>query len=166
MVFDLYHLADYASGGREPQVPKFVAATTVPLVVFFGALYRFYANEFRTAPGGSLNCAQITFGVVGFGTSCVLLAIVMYGILEPLTHDEITDPKRKSDRDAVWILTLVWIGYPILSIVSRLLQARYSPDGTKFNPWISTLKDIVYAALDVTAKGGLALYVCMRSTWL
>ena len=38
--------------------------------------------------------------------------------------------------------------------------------GNQYSPYLSFAKDMVYAGLDVTAKGGLALYCAMRVTWV
>ena len=167
MTLDLYHLAAQATDNAEPWISKFWAATIVPFVVFFGALYRFYANEGRTVGGKPMGWPQFLLAFFGVFLSCVCLAVVMYGIVSPFFKvTPAAGSDAEADATAVWILTMAWLGYPMLLLVTRSLQMCFSPDGSKFNAWISALKDIVYAVLDVTSKGGLALYVCLRSTWI
>ena len=38
--------------------------------------------------------------------------------------------------------------------------------GDQYDPWVSFFKDGAFAALDVTAKGGLALFCSLRATWV
>lgn len=152
-------------------------------MVFFGAVYRFYANEIRMRERGYLSFAQILIGVVSFAASCVLFGIVMWAILDPIYAETcaagasvngsstcpITVQALKYDAEAVMFLTWVWIGYPIVSIASRLMMSNEGYEenaGCIATGWISFFKDIAYAILDVVAKGGMALYVAYRTTWV
>lgn len=124
------------------------------LMVFLGAIYRFYI-KWPIAP-------------IAFVGSCVVFGCVVAGILYPIEAElcgpganttldgrcPITDPKLQYDRDAVKVLTYVWLGYPVVSLAAD----RF----TKY----SLFKDTCYAVLDVVAKAGLALYVCFRTTWV
>ena len=184
LVLDLMDLTYHATGGVEPRINKYWTAAMMPLMVFFGGVYRFYANELRgktLKPGeqelGNIDCAQIFVGAVSYIISCVIFGVVITNILDPINHElcptgatpnsdgkcPITDPKLKNDADAVMVLTLVWIGYPVVSILSRLYLPTY---GFPKSALVSVLKDIAYAVLDVVAKGGLAVYVCYRTTWI
>ena len=174
MVLELYHLAEYASDKKEPAVPKFVAMGLVPCVVLGGVLYRFYANELRPAKGMADApveewCKKIPLqwivGIGGFLGGCALMVPVLVGILSPVVeqYDAITGDKTY-DRDAVIALSLVWCGYPIVSCVSRLMLC--GTPGNQYDGQAGCFKDAAYAVLDVTSKGGLALYVALRTTWL
>lgn len=177
MVLDLYDIAFHASGGVKSFLDKYIAAALMPVMIFLGGLYRFYASEFRKAPGGTLGWGQLILGVVGYFGSLGIFIYVVMGILDPISGDKcpssnttatscpITDDNLKSDANAVRLLTLVWIGYPIVSVLSRLLQWNAS-EGIQLNAWNSLFKDLAYATLDVLSKGGLAMYACYRSTWM
>jgi hypothetical protein len=178
MTLELYELSSYATGGAESWLNKFIAAALMPPMIFLGGVYRFYASELRTSKDGTLGPGQIALGVISFVLSCVIFVVVLLGILDPIMSEKcppsssnstcpITQDALKSDARAVMILTLIWIGYPIVSIASRLLsQATGYDTGASYNAWISVFKDLAYACLDVSAKAGLAIYAAYRSTWL
>lgn len=192
LVLDLYRLADHATGGAKSWLNVYVAAALMPLIVILGAVYRFAANELRGKEKYDMDCTQITLGVVGFVGSCVVFGVVMSGILHPIdaqlcgpgaehTLDgkcPITDTKLKYDSDAVQVLTWTWIGYPIVSFLSRAALPNYrmpqqvknskgeNVDKMESFALVSVFKDLTYAVLDVVAKGGLAVYVCYRTTWV
>lgn len=187
MVLDLYMLTEQATGGAEPPFSKYLAASLIPFMVLFGGFYRFWANEIRGSPSGALRgapvgCCQAVIGVLSFAAACAIFAVVVWGILDPLIADTcppgvnatdvasgtcpITDEHGKTDESAVFLLTLTWLGYPVVSLTSRFLQSCASKDtGTQYSGYISTGKDFAYAVLDLTSKAGLALYVAFRTTW-
>ena len=190
LVLDLYRLAEHATGGAESWLHVYTAAALMPIMVLLGAMYRFGANELRGKEKYDIDCFQVSVGVVGFLGSCAVFAVVMAGILNPIDEQlcgpeanatssgkcPITDSELKYDADAVQVLTWIWIGYPIVSFLSRAMLPTYSePDDNDLekrkrnNTWYartSLFKDLLYAVLDVVAKGGLALYVCYRTTWV
>jgi len=184
MTMDLMDLTYHATGGVAPRMDKFVTAAMMPLMVFFGGVYRFYANEIRgktlknsEVEMGNIDCPQVLVGGLSYIVSCVIFATVVTNIIDPITQEQcppsatpnvdgkcpITDINKKNDANAVFILTMVWIGYPIVSVASRLLLPAY---GFPKTAYVSVFKDISYAVLDVVSKGGLALYVSYRTTWL
>tara|TARA_Y100000389_G_scaffold119188_1_gene116370 strand:+ start:255 stop:725 length:471 start_codon:yes stop_codon:yes gene_type:complete len=156
MTLDLFMLANYATGGAEPPISMYTAAFLMPVMVGLGALYRFPKSL------ASLIC---------FGGACAIFGVVIWGIIDPMVSDkcppgvnstdfatgtcQITDNNKKTDRGAVLFLTFIWIGYPIVSLFDLRPATTYT-----YN------KDSAYAVLDVTSKGGLALYAALRSTWL
>jgi bacteriorhodopsin len=184
MVLDLYRLTEHATRGATSWIDQYRAAALMPVMVFFGVVYRFYANEFRGKEKNSVDSFQVLIGVMGFVWSCVVFGLVVSGILNPIeaelcgpginaTSDgtcPITDPELKYDRDAVRVLTYVWIGYPIVSVLSRAMIKTYGKPSEAGNCLTyaqhSLFKDVSYAVLDVVSKGGLALYVCYRTTWV
>jgi len=170
MSLDLIELTHHATGGVEPPlINKYWSAALMILMVFFGSVYRFFANQLRGKPlqNGevvqSIDNTQFAVGVVSFATSCAIFVVVVANILQPIFDNAIDDPKLKHDADAVKVLTLTWIGYPLVSVLSRFRLPRY---GYPKSAWVSTFKDVAYAVLDVVSKGGLAAYVCYRTTWL
>ena len=154
-------------------------------MVLFGGVYRFYANELRGRAletpeeerSGNIDCPQLFFGAVSYIISCVIFGVVVSNILDPISNEKcapgatpnasgkcpITDTNLKNDAAAVTVLTLVWIGYPVVSVLSRLFLPTY---GFPKSAVVSTFKDVAYAVLDVTSKGGVALYACYRTTWI
>jgi hypothetical protein len=184
LVLDLYRLTEHATRGATSWMDQYLAAALMPVMVFLGAMYRFYANELRGKEKDSIDGCQVLIGVVGFAGSCVVFGLVMSGILDPIeaelcgpgintTSDgtcPITDPELKYDRDAVRVLTYVWIGYPIVSVLSRVMIKTYGKPSEADNcltyAQYSLFKDVSYAVLDVVAKAGLALYTCYRTTWV
>lgn len=173
MALDLMDLTYHATGGVEPFIDKYLTAAMLPLMVLFGGFYRFYANEVN----GNIMCVQLFVGAVSYTISCVIFGVVVTTIINPITLElcptgvtptednkcPITDPKMKHEANAVMILTLVWIGYPVVSIMSRLYIFTY---GFAKPALISAFNDLAYAVLDVVSKAGLALYVCYRTKWL
>jgi len=184
MVLDLYRLTDHATQGATSWMDQYLAAALMPVMVLLGVMYRFYANELRGNEEHSVDGLQVLVGVVGFVGSCVVFGLVVSGILDPIENElcvgredaasdgrcPITDTKLKYDRDAVRILTYVWIGYPIVSIISRVMIKTYGKPSESQNcltyAQYSLFKDASYAVLDVVSKGGLALYACYRTTWV
>ena len=110
-----------------------------------------------------------SISIAAFVGSCVVFGCVVSGILYPIDAElcgpganttldgrcPITDPKLQYDRDAVRVLTYVWLGYPVVSLAAAVADTHSS-----------LFKDTCYAVLDVVAKAGLALYVCFRTTWV
>jgi hypothetical protein len=190
LVLDLYRLAEHATGGAESWLHVYTAAALMPVMVLLGAMYRFGANELRGKEKYDIDCPQVFVGVVGFVGSCAVFGVVMAGILNPIDEQlcapganatagdkcPITDPELKYDADAVQVLTWTWIGYPIVSFLSRAMLPAYSEPNEsdvkkreEQNRWYartSLFKDLSYAVLDVVAKGGLAIYACYRTTWV
>jgi predicted DNA-binding transcriptional regulator AlpA len=177
LTLDLFHLVEHATGGAKSWMDKYVAAGLMPLMVFLGALYRFYANEIRGVKEYDIDTAQALLGIFGFVSSCVVFGLVVDAILYPLMNEvcppganatldgkcPITDTKLKYDHDAAMFFTWWWVGYPVVSVIAWFAADRYGYPKTAYR---STFKDIMYAILDVVAKGGLALYVTYRTTWV
>jgi len=177
LTLDLFHLAEHATGGAKSWMDKYVAAGLMPIMVFLGGLYRFYANETRGVKEGDIDTAQVLLAIFGFVSSCVVFGLVVDAILYPLMNEvcppganatlngkcPVTDPELKYDRDATMFFTWWWVGYPVVSAITWLWPPFYGYPETAYR---SLFKDIMYAVLDVVAKGGLALYVTYRTTWV
>lgn len=175
MTLELYKLIEYATNGAEPAIPNWVAAGLQPLMVCMGGVYKFGASELRHKKGGKVTCVQWMLGIGGFVASFALFSFILWAILDPLISQkcppgsvasscEITDALRQRDATAVYTLTLVWLGYPFVTLTSRLVQNK--EEGVEYSQYNSVYKDVAYGALDVFSKGGLAIYAAMRSTWL
>jgi hypothetical protein len=193
MVLDLYDISDHATGGapHSPIESKYVAATLMPVMVVLGGVYRFWGNQMRpglegkkkTPPG----CWQFMAFFVGFVGSCTIFGFVVESIVTPTLNEEcpdgynatgaanatgsgdkcpITDENLEHEALAVQMLTLVWVGYVFVSAFEWAWQAYFSQKGYQYSAVLSLLKDVAYSGLDVTSKGGLALYLAYRHTWL
>ena len=146
MVLELYDLVDSATGGadHDPIGPKYGAAALMPLMVGLGGLRRFLANEVRGGKSGTASNGQLAVGWGGFIASCIIFSIVVASILDPLaTHKcpegvmstqadgtcPIADGNLKNERAAAYILTLTWIGYPVVVIATAIMHEHvYQPD--------------------------------------
>lgn len=78
----------------------------------------------------------------------------------------ITDPRLKDEGTAVVALTLVWVGYPLVALFTEAHRAVFNTSSDRFSPGLSFFKDICYAGLDLTSKGGLALWAAYRQKWV
>ena len=82
---------------------------------------------------------------------------------------EVGDPSSKTsgaareDAYVLWVLALMQVGYPILSVTQLVWNARQSTADT-IHPLLSLIKDIGFGLLDSVNKGGLALFVALRAT--
>ena len=175
LTLDLYEMTDNATGGA-PHYPipwKWLSAALMPLMVLFGGVQRFWANEFRPTKDCKYNPCHIIFGVLGWVGSMAILVCVIESIIDPIVNEtcppatttdcSITDSNLKNDATAVLILTLTWFGYPAVSAIVILSVCCF---GDKTDERVSFFKDVAYAALDIVSKGGLAIYVAYRHTWL
>ena len=174
LVLDLYQLAYHATGGAESWLNSYLAATLIFAVVLLGSIYHFCGTVSGVKQSNRGGCLGMWIEVFGFVSSCSIFGIVISGILHPLDNElcapylsstasgtcPITDELLKRDATAVRVFTWVWIGYPLVSALSRVLSQLYSEAK---NTAISLFKDVAYGVLDVVAKSGLALYVCYRT---
>lgn len=184
MTLDLMHLAYLATGGYEPFINKYVTASLMPVMVGLGGIYRFITNEVRGRPlnegnTNNIDKLQRVIGITSFTASGILFLFLAFNITYPIIQElcgpsevpnangkcPITDANHKADADAVIVLVLVWLGYPLVSLASRFSPWRKN-HGFDETAWNSLFKDVAFAVLDVSSKGGLALYVCYRTTWL
>ena len=179
MTLDLGHLREYiyfASKGVVQQMPiaKEWLAALQSLMIFFATVWRFYTNEVRStrnAKGGydSPRLATIIFGCGSFLISCVLFVIICWGLLAgiPSSEDQVSanlPAHLKADIICLQTLTLVWVGYPIISIVSRI--GHWGRAGDYYSASWSVFKDIAYASLDITSKAGLAIFFVLKASWI
>ena len=78
---------------------------------------------------------------------------------------ETTSASSETDADhrtAVLCFVLVWILYPVISLVSLVMIVlnNYRDSMPLSTEWV-VLKDTGYAVLDVVSKAGLALYITL-----
>ena len=87
MALDLMDLVSHATGGAKPPIDKFVSASLLPVMVFLGAVYRFYANELGAREREFISLAQIVIGVASFAGSCALFGIAVWAIVVVAAED-------------------------------------------------------------------------------
>lgn len=178
MTLELYKLVDSATGGAEPAVPYWLAASLQPVMVSLGSIYKFIASECRSVDGKPVKTTQRLLAVVSFCASFGVFLFVVWSILERFIDEKcppgnaadrcpITDSHKKWDRDAVYLLTLIWVFYPAVTLSAAYVLRNEDGLGSGgLSQYVSTSKDVAFGSLDVFAKAGLALYAAMRSTWL
>ena len=156
---EFMHLASKGAIAAMPIAKEWVAALQA-LMVLCATVYRFYTNEGRTTRG-----LTILISWASFAAASGVFGVVVWAQLSGLpASSAVSEPSLKSDIFAMQLLTLVWIGYPAVSLVAR--AAHIGVPGDEYLASVSLFKDIAYALLDVTSKAGLAFYVVLHATWV
>ena len=168
MTLDLGHLREHmhvVSGGVVPPavVTKEWLAVFQALMMLFATAWRFYFNESR---GRERALGRIDWSVwlgwLAFLASTVCFVIVCVGLLQGLpSFDSVSNTELQTDIVCLQVLVLVWLGYPLLVLLVRALHV-----GSKLGTYrsdASVLKDAVFGALDVTSKGGLAIFFVLKA---
>lgn len=149
---------------------KEVSALLQGLLIFFGTCYRFYLNEGRGnwwVFGGAMLC---------FFFSCLCFLFILVSLVGGIDNTNLPpwDDTYKGDHSdliMLQVLVYVWIGYPLVSIVTRVWlwwfydRADNDDKHMAYGPYLSMFKDLSYGVLDTTSKGGLALYVAVKAQW-
>jgi hypothetical protein len=176
MTLDLGHLREYmhiASGGVVPELStaKEWLASYQALMILFATFWRFYFNEGRKVATDNNRTAfkrpicTALMAVLSFAASTVFFVLVCVGLLEGLpSMDAVSDNSLKADIAALQVLVLIWIGYPIVALLAS--AAHFNVPGDQYYATWSLIKDLSFSFLDVTAKGGLAIYFVLKSTWI
>ena len=168
-----------ASAGKIPLPPisKEWAALCQALMMMFYMVYRFGCNEARpfydpakaeAANPKPYSNARVSTRVLAFGSffiACVFFVFALLGAIGGLPSTEVvTEPSLKSDILCLQLLTLSWLGYPLISIAARV--GHIGMPGDEYSATWSLLKDWSYALLDITSKGGLAAVVVLKAFWM
>ena len=175
MTIDLGHFREYlylASQGTIPalSVAKEWLATYQSLMILAASFWRFYFNEGRSTRNGkggynSPGAISVLAAIMSFVGASVLFGIIVYWLLEGLPDStDLTVASLQADVICFKVLVLVWLGYPVVAFAPRL--GHWGVPGDKYNATWSTLKDLGFAFLDVTSKGGLALFFILRASWV
>lgn len=179
MTLDLGHLREYlflASNGVVPEltIAKEWLAAYQSILIFFGTVWRFYTNEGRSTRDGRGGHTRPMFITIilawgSFAASCGLFVLICWTLLDGLPSAEAqaaaSFPEHlSSDIICLQVLVLVWCGYPVLSMLSRL--SHWGVDGDKYSATWSVIKDVGFAFLDVTSKGGLAIFFVLKASWV
>ena len=153
------------------------AAVAQVLIVSFGSVPRFLLNDLRRGADGKWQPrANWGLGITCFAVALGLWCVASYD-LHLRVGDPAVDPGSRYKRA---LLFLIWgqAGYPLTACIqwawinfwaTDLNAWAGNPDAKSFmppdqySPFLSLCKDFVYAALDVTSKGGLALLCVVRA---
>jgi len=188
MVLDLHMLAEKASPLRKPFVIKEIGAFLQAWIIGFGSVGRFFCNECRRDENGvwpplaSTGGASIVAGALSYITALAIWIFTTWNLLHHVGPIEDVETEfGRRDATLIYVVALSQIGYPLVAFLQimwlnfgagnledagkKWMEQRPMP-GSQYSPWCSFLKDLAFAALDVTAKGGLALYCGLRATWL
>jgi succinate dehydrogenase/fumarate reductase cytochrome b subunit len=176
MTIDLGHLREYLHAAEGPSagempIPTNWLAAMQALMITFASVYRFYCNECRPQRGadGSFATASTATLVLGYGSlfiACVIFGFIEHGLVGNLKApwEFEAHPSLENDAWALLLLTLVWIGYPIVTIGSRV--ALWDLPGDEYNGSVSLAKDVAYGVLDTFSKAGLAIYMASKAFWM
>lgn len=150
MVIDLYRLSEAVTDSSESWMDDNIAALLAFLMVVLGLIYRF--------------SDMVYFEVPSFVFSCILFGLVVHAITAPVFVDSCDKQESRfdhcrEDRYAVLVFTYVWIGYPIVALLSSSrIWSNAKPERLSFS------KDVAYAFLDIVSKAGLAFYIGYSAT--
>lgn len=184
MTLDLGHLREYltlASGGVVPALrfgmSKEGLAALQSVMMLLAGVWRFYTNEARDvlvrSARGELKAvyrpADFLTKVLGWASlfcSSGVFVFIVFVLTADLPNDgsKLTHTSLESDVICLKVLVLVWTGYPLCAIAARI--GHWNEHGDKYLAAWSTIKDVSFALLDVTSKGGLAIFFVLKSAWV
>ena len=171
-------VADQAQPDNRRIFATHTAAFLQTIVVFLGSIARFFLNDLR-APKNRARASRavsVSLGVLAYSGAT---AIWVLTTLDLLMHvglpQEKTDDRAMEDAYVLWALSIMQIGYPVISLLqvvwlncwSKNLDPSSRAEGMpsdQTDPLLSVLKDLAYGILDSVCKGGLALFVALRAS--
>ena len=177
-------LAEHAIADKaEPHTDDRIFATHIAaflqtFIIFLGSIARFFLNDLR-APKDR---ARASRGVSVFlGTVAYLGATAIWVLttLDLLFHvgppHEKTNDQAMEDAYVLWTLSILQVGYPVISLLQVVWLNCWSRDlkpgsraqpmpSDQTDPLLSVLKDLGYGILDSVCKGGLALFVALSAS--
>lgn len=159
MMLDIHEISKSAGYGPPLFSPE-LSAFAQTWIILFASIWRFYTNEMRPVMiDGKLEQPPIFVRVIALLSFLISSIIFIFTTMNALWNV----PFPPNSMDSGWLYTIIlsWIGYPLVAILQRIM-IRNVP-GNKYDATVSLLKDIAYGSLDVTSKGGLALFVSIRS---
>ena len=106
-----------------------------------------------------------------FAVSCLFFVLAIVAAIGDLPYVELAcsglsnaSCSLKTDIICLRVLTLVWVGYPIVTIAARI--GHIGVPGDKYSATWSFIKDLSFAFLDIVSKGGLAAVVVLKAFWI
>lgn len=131
-----------------------------------------------TASGAAPTATVVVFGVLGYVLGAVVWVLTSYNLLAHVGNpNDIADDTLRPDAVAIWVICLVQTGYPLVALAQVVWLNCFASDlndptgkrpmpGDQMSGTLSFLKDGFLGGLDITTKGGLALYSVMRAHWV
>jgi hypothetical protein len=179
MTLDMWFLAENANPSGTPLLNKFWCAALQPVIITLGTIPRFLLGEcrFKYRTKGdptSVRPWAWALGGLSYAGACAVFAVCLYSLVEFIWKDG-TPPDvgmRLQDANVVTALALAQIGYPVVSLYAIIYmhclcaKNKWRERGDTYPAMLSCNKDVAFAALDVSTKGGLALYAASRALWL
>ena len=169
------------------------AAGLQVVIVLLGSITRFYFNMMRPLENTDPDLGQSqrlpfrqSYGSYAAAVVCGVGATVLWVLTTWNLMDEVGEPtdltgRPREDATVVWLVSLVQVGYPVVFFLEIYWLLAVSKDlndvadqtlpkkswrmmpGNQMDPGFSLFKDVAYGFLDVTSKGGLALYCGLRA---
>ena len=179
MTLDMWHFAEHVNPNGTAILNKFWCAALQPVIIGLATVPRFllgqcrYKNREAGDPTRVEPWAWIVGALCWIGASAIF-TVCLYSLVE-FMWDDGTPPKdnlRLQDARTITALALVQIGYPLVSLYSYAylhvfcFKTEWRKEGDSYPAFLSCQKDMAYAALDVTTKGGLAIYAASRAMWM
>lgn len=177
LCLDSWSLAEHANPDGTAILNKYWCTALQPVIIMLASIPRFvlgqcrYNSEKPGAPQSVEMWAWLVGGLCWIGAAAVF-GICLYSILE-FIWDNGTPPDefmRRQDAIVITALSYVQIGYAVVSLYSyaylHLICGHWRAKGGSFPAHLSCQLDVAYAALDVTTKGGLAIYVATRAAYI
>lgn len=177
MVLDIAWIAeDINPGGRGLFDGVHYTALAQVLIVTLGTVPRFLLNDLRRNENGEWQRLENML----LGSFCYLLALVIWFVASLDLHLRVGDPDDGFNTNYKWaLLFVIWgqVGYPLAAFLQFIWinflatdlnkwanqpHESYMPSN-QYSPLLSLSKDVVYGALDVLSKGGLALLCVVRA---
>ena len=154
------HLCSYAiaAGGERPfgEHADFLGAFLQIVVVFLGAIYRFWGNEGRTQYACNNMIGYLSF----------LLAVFVFALIGWNRLNGLDGMSECNDIRALFAFSLLQVGYPVVFFVAWIVLHMGRLKNTEYSYNLSAFKDVSLATLDVGVKAGLALYTILRLEWV
>ena len=143
MVYDLHRIS-YKLTTKNPWFSRELNAFLQPITILFASMWRFYMNEVRpTETNGILHSpptSVIAIGSVSFLVSTMLFTLTIANLLSDVAFpSDYIESSMRNDAGWLFSLTLVWIGYPLVAIMQRVLLWKIP--GHKYSATVSLLKD-------------------------
>lgn len=196
MYLDLHALAEHVPNFAAPGpfLSSHVGAMFQVLVIIFGSIARFLCNNGRPGPGKDNGeppdaCPgwQRWLALVSFLAATTFFVLPLVNLMNMVGRPFDLEGKPHDDAAIVWVIMILQIGYPVISIIEfvwlqcfaydlrdvyhdcddgkpqqKRMACRIMP-GDQYPPLLSLFKDLGYGSLDTLTKGGLALYVSLRA---
>jgi hypothetical protein len=147
-------LAEIKDTTTKPVSEWWLAVAQVAMVTC-GSFWRFYTNE-----GRSEGCSRV-LAAFAFTLGCGIFIFICVELLRGLGPALSRTDETAMDAQVIFALVLVWCGYPLTYMWTFVVN--WGVPLQEYSSRASLGKDVAFGTLDVTSKGGLALYSAYRA---